>query len=131
MPIHITEKLNKIKKTQRQLSQHLKRTPSISELAAALELTPNQMFSYLEIARQPISLQKYVGEDRDTEMSELLEDTAASPEEFAIQSSLSDNLKQLMAAVLTLQQQKVLLLRFGLKDGQVLCAFSEEHRRSP
>ena len=120
LPIHITEKLNKIKKTQRQLSQHLKRTPSISELAAALELTPNQVISYLEVARQPISLEKQVGEDRDTELGEMLQDPAASPEEFAIQSLMSDNLKQLMAAVLTIQQQQVLSLRFGLDDGRSL-----------
>ncbi|OWY64869.1 RNA polymerase subunit sigma [cyanobacterium TDX16] len=120
LPIHITEKLNKIKKTQRQLSQHLKRTPSISELAAALELTPNQLMSYLQVARQPISLEKHVGEDRDTELGEMLPDPAASPEEFAIQLSLSDNLKQLMAAVLTLQQQQVLSLCYGLEDGRVL-----------
>ena len=120
LPIHVTEKLNKIKKTQRQLSQHLKRTPSISELAAALELTPNQVISYLEVARQPISLEKQVGEDRDTELGEMLQDPAASPEEFAIQSLMSDNLKQVMAAVLTLQQQQVLSLRFGLEDGRAL-----------
>ncbi|URD53637.1 RNA polymerase sigma factor, RpoD/SigA family [Chroococcidiopsis sp. CCNUC1] len=120
LPIHVTEKLNKIKKTQRQLSQHLKRTPSISELAAALELTPNQVVSYLEVARQPISLEKQVGEDRDTELGEMLQDPAASPEEFAIQSLMSDNLKQLMAAVLTIQQQQVLSLRYGLEDGRSL-----------
>ncbi|RUT14148.1 RNA polymerase sigma factor [Chroococcidiopsis cubana SAG 39.79] len=120
LPIHITEKLNKIKKTQRQLSQRLKRTPSISELAAALELTPNQVISYLEVARQPISLEKQVGEDRDTELGEMLQDSVASPEEFAIQSLMSDNLKQVMAAVLTLQQQQVLSLRFGLEDGRAL-----------
>ncbi|MDZ4878085.1 MAG: RNA polymerase sigma factor SigA2 [Chroococcidiopsis cubana SAG 39.79] len=120
LPIHITEKLNKIKKTQRQLSQHLKRTPSISELAAALELTPNQVVSYLEVARQPISLEKQVGEDRETELGEMLPDPAASPEEFAIQSLMSDNLKQVMATVLTLQQQQVLSLRFGLEDGRAL-----------
>ena len=120
VPIHITEKLNKIKKTQRQLSQQLKRTPSISELAAELELTPEQVREYLEKARQPLSLELHVGEDRDTELGEMLEDPAASPEEFVIQSSISDNLKQLMAAVLTLQQQEVLILRFGLKDGQAL-----------
>jgi RNA polymerase nonessential primary-like sigma factor len=120
LPIHVTEKLNKIKKTQRQLSQHLKRTPSISELAAALELTPNQVISYLEVARQPISLEKQVGEDRDTELGEMLQDPAASPEEFAIQLLMSDNLKQVMTAVLTLQQQQVLSLRFGLEDGRSL-----------
>ena len=120
LPIHITEKLNKIKKTQRQLSQQLKRTPSISELAAELELTPEQVREYLEKARQPLSLELQVGEDRDTELGEMLESPAASPEEFVIQSSISDNLKQLMAAVLTLQQQEVLILRFGLEDGQAL-----------
>ena len=53
LPIHITEKLNKIKKAQRQLSQHLGRAATISELAQELDLTPKQVREYLETARIP------------------------------------------------------------------------------
>jgi len=119
LPIHITEKLNKIKKAQRQLSQQLGRAPTASELAAELELTPKQVREYLERARLPLSLDLRVGDNQDTELGELLEDTGASPEEFVMQSSLSTDLERLMAE-LTPQQREVLALRFGLMDGQAL-----------
>ena len=119
LPIHITEKLNKIKKAQRQLSQQLGRAPSASELATELELTPKQVREYLERARLPLSLDLRVGDNQDTELGELLEDTGASPEEFVMQSSLSVDLERLMAD-LTPQQREVLALRFGLADGQAL-----------
>lgn len=119
LPIHITEKLNKIKKAQRYLSQQLGRSPTASELASELELTPKQVREYLERARMPLSLDLRVGDNQDTELGELLEDTGASPEEFVMQSSLSLDLERLMAE-LTPQQREVLALRFGLVDGQAL-----------
>lgn len=119
LPIHITEKLNKIKKAQRQLSQKLGRAPSASELATELELTPKQVREYLERARLPLSLDLRVGDNQDTELGELLEDTGASPDEFVMQSCLATDLEQLMAD-LTPQQREVLALRFGLVDGQAL-----------
>ncbi len=119
LPIHITEKLNKIKKVQRQLSQQLGRAPSAGELAAELELTPKQVREYLERARLPLSLDLRVGDNQDTELGELLEDTGASPEEFVMQSCMSTDLERLMAD-LTPQQREVLALRFGLADGQAL-----------
>jgi RNA polymerase nonessential primary-like sigma factor len=119
LPIHITEKLNKIKKAQRQLAQKLGRAATAAELAAELELTPRQVREYLERARQPLSLDLRVGDNQDTELGELLEDTGPSPEDFATQSSLRTELEQLMAD-LTPQQREVLSLRFGLEDGQSL-----------
>jgi RNA polymerase nonessential primary-like sigma factor len=119
LPIHITEKLNKIKKAQRQLSQQLGRAATTSELAKELELTPRQVREYLERARQPLSLDLRVGDNQDTELGELLEDTGASPEEFAVQSSLRADLDKLMED-LTPQQREVLALRFGLEDGKAL-----------
>ena len=119
LPIHITEKLNKIKKAQRQLSQKLGRAPTASELAAELELTPKQVREYLERARMPLSLDLRVGDNQDTELGELLEDTGASPEDFVVESCLSTDLDRMMAD-LTPQQREVLSLRFGLADGQAL-----------
>lgn len=119
LPIHITEKLNKIKKAQRQLSQKLGRAPTAGELATELELTTKQVREYLERARLPLSLDLRVGDNQDTELGELLEDTGASPEEFVMQSSLASDLDVLMAD-LTPQQREVLILRFGLADGQAL-----------
>jgi RNA polymerase nonessential primary-like sigma factor len=119
LPIHITEKLNKIKKAQRHLSQILGRAATINELAQELELTPRQVREYLERSRQPLSLDVRVGDNQDTELGELLEDTGASPEDFTSQSSLRTDLERLMAD-LTAQQRQVLSLRFGLENGQPL-----------
>jgi RNA polymerase nonessential primary-like sigma factor len=119
LPIHITEKLNKIKKAQRQLSQKLGRAPSAAELAQELELTPKQVREYLEKARLPLSLDLRLGDNYDTELGEMLEDPGASPEEFVMQSSLSYDLERLMGD-LTPQQKEVITLRFGLTDGQAL-----------
>jgi RNA polymerase nonessential primary-like sigma factor len=117
LPIHITEKLNKIKKAQRSLSQQYGRAATMGELAEELELTPKQVREYLERSRQPLSLDVRVGDNQDTELGELLEDTAASPDDFTAQSSLRADLERLMAD-LTPQQRQVLALRFGLEDGQ-------------
>ncbi|MEH2363658.1 RNA polymerase sigma factor, RpoD/SigA family [Nostoc sp.] len=119
LPIHITEKLNKIKKAQRQLSQKLGRAPTAGELADELELTPKQVREYLEKARLPLSLDLRLGDNYDTELGEMLEDPGASPEEFVMQSSLSYDLDRLMGD-LTPQQREVITLRFGLTDGQAL-----------
>ncbi len=119
LPIHITEKLNKIKKAQRDLSQTLGRAPTASELADELELTPRQVREYLEKARIPLSLDIRLGDNHDTELGEMLEDPGASPEDFVMQSSLSSDLERLMTQ-LTPQQKEVISLRFGLMDGKAL-----------
>lgn len=119
LPIHITEKLNKIKKAQRQLAQDNGRVATVSELADELELTPKQVREYLERARHPLSLDLRVGDNQDTELVELLEDTGPSPEEFVTQSAMQVDLEKLMAD-LTPQQREVLSLRFGLVDGQAM-----------
>jgi RNA polymerase nonessential primary-like sigma factor len=119
LPIHITEKLNKIKKAQRTLSQQYGRAATMNELAIELELTPKQVREYLERSRQPLSLDVKVGDNQDTELGELLEDPALSPDDFASQTALRSDLDRLMSE-LTPQQQQVLSLRFGLEDGQPL-----------
>jgi len=119
LPIHITEKLNKIKKAQRYLAQTLGRSATAAELAEELELTPKQVREYLERSRLPLSLDLRVGDNQDTELGELLEDTGPTPEDFAAQASLRTELAQLMED-LTPQQREVLRLRFGLDDGQAL-----------
>lgn len=119
LPIHITEKLNKIKKAQRSLAQQFGRAATINELAAELELTSKQVREYLERARQPLSLDLRVGDNQDTELGDLLEDPGISPEEYVTNSSLQVDLERMMSE-LTPQQQQVLTLRFGLKDTQPL-----------
>ena len=116
LPIHITEKLNKIKKVQRELAQTLGRSPSPTEIAKELELEPAQIREYLNMARQPVSLDVRVGENQDTELQEMLEDDGPSPEYYTTQEFLRQDLNNLLAE-LTPQQRQVVALRFGLEDG--------------
>ncbi|MGM3305411.1 RNA polymerase sigma factor, RpoD/SigA family [Anabaena sp. WFMT] len=116
LPIHITEKLNKIKKVQRELAQKLGRSPTPTEIAKELELEPAQIREYLNMARQPVSLDVRVGDNQDTELQEMLEDDGPSPEYYTTQEFLRQDLNNLLAE-LTPQQREVVALRFGLEDG--------------
>lgn len=119
LPIHITEKLNKIKKVQRELAQKLGRSATAGEIATALELEPAQIREFLTMARQPVSLDLRVGDNQDTELQDLLEDDGPSPESYMAQESLRQDLDLLMAD-LTPQQREVITLRYGLDDGHEL-----------
>ena len=119
LPIHITEKLNKIKKVQRELAQQLGRSASAAEIAAELELEPEQIREFLLMSRQPVSLDLRVGDNQDTELQELLEDDGPSPDAYMTQEFLRQDLEAMLTE-LTPQQREVLILRYGLQDGHEL-----------
>ena len=119
LPIHIVEKLNKIKKAQRDLTQEFGRVATTAELAEHLDLSPEQVRDYLQYARSTISLDVRVGEGQETHLGDLLEDPGASPEDYTSARALRQDLAKLMED-LTQQQREVLNLRFGLSDGQSL-----------
>jgi RNA polymerase nonessential primary-like sigma factor len=119
LPIHITEKLNKIKRVQRELAQKLGRSATAAEIAAELELEPEQIREFLMMSRQPVSLDLRVGDNQDTELQELLEDDGPSPDAHLTQDLLRQDLETLMTD-LTPQQREVLSLRYGLQDGHEL-----------
>jgi RNA polymerase nonessential primary-like sigma factor len=115
LPVHVIERLNKIKQVQRTLAQKYGRLATINELAAELKLTPKRVREYLELSRQPVSLDSRVGDSQDTDLGDLIEDPRMSPDDYATNSALQADLERLMAT-LTRQQQEILTLRFGLRD---------------
>lgn len=119
LPIHITEKLNKLKRVQRELTQKLGRSPKLSEVAVELELEPAQVREFMMMSRQPVSLELRVGDNQDTELQDLLEDEGELPEDYASREALRLDLQSLLAE-LTPQQRDVIMLRFGLEDGREL-----------
>ncbi len=119
LPVHITEKLNQIKKVQRELFQTLGRLPTITEIAEALNLQPNQIREYLSISKQPFSLDLKVGDNQDTELNELLADEGISPNEQLTQQLLRQDMDNLLALLKPVQRE-VLILRFGLENDQQL-----------
>jgi RNA polymerase nonessential primary-like sigma factor len=117
LPVHMTEKLGKIKKTQRQLAVKLGRQATIVEVAEVLDLKPQQVRDCLLQARQPISLDVKIGSEQNTELGDLLEDGGQTPDEFATANCLKDDLERWMQD-LTPQQRHVLRLRYGLVNNQ-------------
>ena len=116
LPVHITEKLNKIKKAQRKLSQEKGRTPTVEDIARELRMSASQVREVLLRVPRSVSLETKVGKERDTELGDLIETDGISPEEMLLRESLRRDLQQLMAD-LTTREQDVLKMRFGLGDG--------------
>ncbi|KZL50803.1 RNA polymerase subunit sigma [Nodularia spumigena CENA596] len=116
LPVHITEKLNKIKKAQRKIAQEKGRTPTLEDLAIELEMTPTQVREVLLKVPRSVSLETKVGKDKDTELGELLETDSVTPEEMLMRESLQKDLHSLLAD-LTSRERDVILMRFGLSDG--------------
>ncbi|BAY73346.1 group 2 sigma 70-type sigma factor (plasmid) [Trichormus variabilis NIES-23] len=117
LPIHVNEKLNQIKKVQREFFQTLGRRPTVAEIAQKLELEPNQIREYLKVASGTISLDLKVGDNQETELSELLASEGVSPNENTTHEMLRQDLSDLLAALKPMQRE-VLILRFGLLDNQ-------------
>ncbi|MGD1857439.1 MAG: RpoD/SigA family RNA polymerase sigma factor [Leptolyngbyaceae cyanobacterium] len=116
LPININDKLTKLRKKQRQLSQEPQRPATVSELAEALSLEPEKVRDLLQQNRQPLSLDLRIGDSESTNLGDLLEDDNPTPQEYATQSSLKEDLWGLISD-LTPQQQRVITLRFGLHSG--------------
>jgi RNA polymerase nonessential primary-like sigma factor len=120
LPIHITETLNKLKKGQRELSQTLGRTPTVTELAEFVELPEEEVKDLLCRARQPVSLETKVGDGEDTELLELLAGDEELPEERVDGECLKGDLRALLEQLPELQG-RVLKMRYGIPtDGEGL-----------
>ncbi len=127
LPVHITEKLNKIKKAQRQLSQDLGRVATVAEIAYELNIKTDQVRECLSLSRQPISLDLRIGDNQDTELAELLEDTGRSPDNYVERESLRTDIQSLLKE-LPEKQRQVMILRYGLEDGQEMSLASISKR---
>jgi RNA polymerase nonessential primary-like sigma factor len=112
LPIHITETLNKLKKGQRELSQQLGRTPTVTELAEFVELPEEEVKELLCRARQPVSLETKVGDGDDTELLDLLAGEGELPGERVDGECLKGDLEALLEQLPELQG-RVLKMRFG------------------
>ena len=117
LPVHITEKLNKIKKAQRKIAQTKGHTATIEDIAQELEMTPPQIRDLLLRVPRSVSLEIKVGKDQDTELGDLLETDDISPEERVVRESLQQELASLMEE-LTSRERDVIKMRFGLGNGK-------------
>jgi RNA polymerase nonessential primary-like sigma factor len=115
LPVHVTEKLNRIKRVQRELSMRLGRLPRLAELATALDLHEDLVRQTLTQAPRPVSLEGRVGQGHDTQLGDLIEDSHATPEELLSRDQLHEDLEALLAE-LSGREAAVLRQRFGLDD---------------
>jgi RNA polymerase primary sigma factor len=114
IPVHMVEKLNKVVHVERQLVQQLGREPTPDEIAFELETTVREVRDVLRMAQQPISLEKPIGEEEESELGDFVEDqTAESPFEQAAEHLRRENLRRALAA-LPEREREVIEMRFGL-----------------
>ena len=118
LPVHMAEAIGRLARVQRQLLQDLGREPTPDELAAGLDMTPQKLIEVQKYAREPISLHTPLGEDGDSELGDLIEDSEAIQPGEAVSFTLLQ--EQLHSVLDTLSEREagVVSMRFGLTDGQ-------------
>ncbi len=118
IPVHMVEKLNKVVHVERQLVQEYGREPSPEEIAAELQWTARDVKDILRIAQLPVSLEKPIGEEEDSELGDFVEDdTAESPFETASENLRRENVRKALDA-LPQREREVIEMRYGLKGHQ-------------
>ncbi|MEH2365265.1 RpoD/SigA family RNA polymerase sigma factor [Nostoc sp.] len=119
LPIHIVEKLNKLKKAQRELKQKLCRNPTEGEMAEYLEISVQQLRQLQQLRRQALSLNHRVGKEEDTELMDLLEDEDnLSPEAKMNENMMRQEIWEVLGDVLTPREKDVISLRYGLTTSE-------------
>jgi RNA polymerase primary sigma factor len=114
IPVHMVEKLNKVVHVERQLVQELGREPSPEEIARQLECTSREVREILRMAQQPVSLEKPIGEEEESELGDFVEDESAeSPFETASTNLRKENVRKALDA-LPQREREVIEMRFGL-----------------
>jgi RNA polymerase primary sigma factor len=118
IPVHMVEKLNKVVHVERQLVQSLGREPTPEEIAHELECSSREVRDILRMSQQPISLEKPIGEEEESELGDFVEDqTAESPYELAAENLRRDNVHRALQA-LPKREREVIEMRFGLTGGR-------------
>jgi RNA polymerase primary sigma factor len=117
MPVHVVEKLNRIMRSERKLRAELGREPLMEEIARDVEMTPDEVEQIRRSAQVPVSLEKPVGDDDESEFGHFLADESAPlPDELAETTLQREALRSILGA-LSERERMVLELRYGL-DGQ-------------
>ncbi len=119
IPVHMVETMNKVLRVQRQMLQELGREPTVEEVAAKVELTPERVRDIQRISLEPVSLETPVGEEDDSSLGDFVEDPSAiAPATAAARALLTDAIEEALEE-LNDRERAVVRLRFGLDDGQV------------
>lgn len=118
IPVHMIETINKFKRTQRKLEQQLERPPKPEEIAKEMGIEVEKALEIIKISQEPTSIETPVGKEEDSRLKEFIpDDEMESPFEAASYELLKGHLDEVLQT-LNPREQKVVELRFGLKDGR-------------
>lgn len=118
IPVHMSEIINKTYRVSRNLLQELGREPTEQEIADTMNLPLDKVREILKVSADPISLDTPIGEEDDSHLGDFIkDDTIMGPEDAASYAVLQDQISKLLDT-LTEREKRVLILRFGLKDGR-------------
>ncbi|MEB3222358.1 MAG: RNA polymerase sigma factor RpoD [Candidatus Sericytochromatia bacterium] len=118
IPVHMLEAVNRFKRTHRDLIQRLGRTPTGEEVAEEMGVSVAKVQEILELPAEPASLDTPVGKDDDARLGEFIEDeNVTAPVDGVARSLLREDILDVLNT-LSSRERQVLLLRFGLEDGQ-------------
>ncbi len=127
IPVHMVEKLNRVVHIERQLVQRLGRDPRPEEIAAELDMTADEVRDILRMAQLPVSLEKPIGEEEESELGDFVQDEqAVSPFDSATMTLRKEDIERALDS-LPERERKVIELRFGLK-GEHPCTLEEVGR---
>jgi len=118
LPVHMVEAIGRLARVQRQMLQDLGREPTPEELAAGLDMTLARLIEVQKHAREPISLHIPLGEDGDSELGDLIEDSEAIEPGEAVSFTLLQEQVRSVLGTLSEREAGVVSMRFGLTDGQ-------------
>lgn len=117
VPVHMVETINKLARIQRQMTLELNREPTEEELAKKMNLSLDKIREIYKISQEPVSLETPIGEEDDSHLVDFIKDERSmSPEEYATNEMLKDEISEVLYT-LTEREEQVLRLRFGLDDG--------------
>lgn len=117
IPVHMIDVLSRLRNIQKQLTQKLKRDPSMEEIAAQTDIPIEEVRRVMDIGRHPISLDRPVGEGEDNSFGEFIEDNDhGDPIRNASNGLLRDKIDVLLKS-LTFREREIIRLRYGLVDG--------------
>ena len=118
VPVHMGDHINKLFRSQYQLTQRLGREPTVEELAEALEVPPQKIEDIIRIARRPLSLELPTGDEEESVLGDFIEDEDITPpDEAAAYNLLREQLREVLSG-LPPREVRILQLRYGMLDGQ-------------
>jgi RNA polymerase primary sigma factor len=118
VPVHMVEMINKLGRLQRELLQDLGREPTPEQLAKEMDITPEKVLEIQQYAREPISLDLTIGNEGDSQLGDLIEDSEAVVAIDAVSFTLLQDHLRSVLATLSEREAGVVRLRYGLTDGQ-------------